>query len=275
MTEAFQAGEAVWVELCTIDPQQAEEFYTALLGWTVRHEQLGATTYRMCSVDGHDVAGISDAAGLHGGRPRGWIAYFAVDDVARSADQAVTLGGELVTPPRYLPAAGTGAVVVDPFGAAFGLYQGESRAGVQTLNTVGALCWNELDTGEPQRSVAYYQHLFGYTTQQRDDSPTAHPYTVLMLADVPVAGVLELDNEWPNIIPSKWITYFNVGSLDEALTRVSDLGGMPTVGPVDSPHGRLHLVKDPGGHTLCLVQLEGGLRPSRAVCDLSDPAVDR
>lgn len=146
---------------------------------------------------------------------------------------------------------------------------------MQTLNTVGALCWNELDTGEPQRSVAYYQDLFGYTTQQRDDSPTAHPYTVLMLADVPVAGVLELDNEWPNIIPSKWITYFNVGSLDEALTRVSDLGGMPTVGPVDSPHGRLHLVKDPGGHTLCLVQLEGGLRPSRAVCDLSDPAVDR
>ena len=32
-----------------------------------------------------------------------------------------------------------------------------------------------------------------------------------MLGDVPVAGVLELDNAWPNIIPSKWITYFTVG----------------------------------------------------------------
>ncbi|GAB3834447.1 VOC family protein [Dactylosporangium cerinum] len=271
MTPPFQAGEAVWVELCTTEPQQAEEFYTALLGWTVRHEQLGATTYRMCSVDGHDVAGISDAAALHGGRPRGWIAYFAVDDVTRSAERAVALGGELVTPPRYLPAAGTGAAVIDPFGAAFGLYQGESRAGVQTLNTVGALCWNELDTGEPQRSVAYYQDLFGYTTRHVD-SPTARPYTVLMLGDVPVAGVLELDNEWPNIIPSKWITYFNVGSLDEALTRLPGLGGTATVGPVDSPHGRLHLVKDPGGHTLCLVQLEGGLRPN---APHSPPAVDR
>ncbi|MBO4205712.1 VOC family protein [Micromonospora echinofusca] len=261
MSRPFRPGEAVWVELCTPDPGRAETFYRSLLGWTVRAERLGATTYRMCSVDGRDVAGISDATALHGGRPRGWLTYFAVDDVARSAQQAVALGGELVTPPRYLPAAGTGAAVVDPFGAAFGLYQGESRAGVQALNSVGALCWNELDTGEPDRSVAYYRSLFGYTVRQRTDTPTGRPYTLLMLGDVPVAGVLELDNAWPNLIPSKWITYFAVASLDDALGRVRDLGGTPTVGPVASPHGRLHLVKDPGGHTLCLIQLQDGLRP--------------
>ncbi|MET7397323.1 VOC family protein [Dactylosporangium sp. NPDC005572] len=274
MSGRFRAGEAVWIELCTPDPARAEDFYRALLGWSVRHEQLGSTTYRMCSVGGRDVAGISDATGLHGGRPRGWITYFAVDDIERSAQLAVTLGGELVTPPRYLPAAGSGAAVIDPFGAAFGLYQGESRAGVEVLNAVGALCWNELDTGEPAASVDYYRALFGYTTQQRDDSPTARPYTVLMLGDVPVAGVLELDNEWPNLIPSKWITYFTVADLDDALARVTALGGQPTVGPVDTPHGRLHLVKDPGGHTLCLIQLEGGLRHDPSD-DPSDRAVRR
>ncbi|WP_326553862.1 VOC family protein [Micromonospora sp. NBC_01813] len=272
MSRSFRPGEAVWVELCTPDPAKVENFYRALLGWTVRTERLGSTTYRMCSVDGRDVAGISDATGLHGGRPRGWIVYFAVDDIARSATQAVALGGELVTPPRYLPAAGTGAAVIDPFGATFGLYQGEARAGVQMLNSVGALCWNELDTGEPAASVAYYRSLFGYTTRQRGDGPTTRPYTLLMLADVPVAGVLALDNDWPNLIPSKWITYFAVASLDEALAQVSSLGGTPTVGPADSPYGRLHLVKDPAGHTLCLIQLEGGLRPGH---DSSYPAVNR
>ncbi|GHJ15987.1 VOC family protein [Micromonospora sp. AKA38] len=272
MSHRFEPGEAVWVELCTPDPERVETFYRSLLGWTIRAERLGATTYRMCGVDGRDVAGISDAAALHGDRPRGWITYFAVDDITRSTRQAVALGGELVTPPRYLPAAGTGAAVVDPFGAAFGLYQGESRAGVQALNSVGALCWNELDTGEPAASVAYYRSLFGYTTRQRGDSPTTRPYTLLMLGDVPVAGVLELDNDWPNPIPSKWITYFAVASLDDAVARVAALGGQPTVGPVDSPHGRLHLVKDPGGHTLCLIQLEDGLRPDH---DSLDPAVNR
>ncbi|MFY1638175.1 VOC family protein [Solwaraspora sp. WMMB335] len=272
MSRRFRPGEAVWVELCTADPGKVEPFYRTLLGWTVRTEPLGVTPYRICSIDGRDVAGISDASALHGGRPRGWIVYFAVDDVARCAAQAVALGGEVVTPPRYLPAAGTGAAVIDPFGAVFGLYQGESRTGVQMLNSVGALCWNELDTGEPAQSVAYYQALFGYAARQTTDAPTARPYTLLMLGDLPVAGVLELDNEWPNLIPAKWITYFAVASLDDSLVQVCALGGTPTVGPVDSPHGRLHLVKDPGGHTLCLIQLEGGLRPGH---DSSDPAVNR
>jgi len=181
----------------------------------------------------------------------------------------VSLGGELLTPPRYLPAAGAGGAVIDPFGAVFGLYQGESRAGVEMLNAVGALCWNELDTGEPEASVAFYRELFGFGTDRRD-SPSAQPYTVLTLGAVPVAGVLELDNDWPNLLPSQWIAYFNVASLDEALARVVDLGGTPSVGPVVSPHGRLHLVRDPGGHTLCLIELEDGLRPDTL---LHDPAV--
>ncbi|SEG86358.1 hypothetical protein SAMN04489712_11961 [Thermomonospora echinospora] len=256
----FRPGEAVWVELCTPRPEKAEDFYRALLGWSVRHERLGDSTYRMCSVDGRDVAGISEGA-LHGGRPRGWLTYFAIDDVHGAAHKAAALGGELVTAPWYLPAAGTGATVIDPFGAAFGLYQGEARAGVQMLNLPGALCWNELNTGEPQKSVSYYQSLFQYGTESRSDTPTGQPYTVLTLGDVPVAGVLELDNKWPNLVPSKWLPYFSVTSLDEAVARTSELGGVPTVGPIDGPNGRLHLVKDPGGHTVCLIQLENGLRP--------------
>ncbi|GAA3941002.1 VOC family protein [Actinomadura viridis] len=267
----FRPGEAAWVELCTPDPEAAEEFYGALLGWSVRHERLGGSTYRMCTVGGRDVAGISDAA-LHGGRPRGWLTYFAVDDVGAAAREAVGLGGELVTAPRYLPAAGTGATVVDPYGAAFGLYQGEARAGVQLLNLPGALCWNELDTGEPEGSVAYYRSLFGYGTESRDDTPTGRPYTVLTLGDVPVAGVLELDSAWPNVVPSRWITYFAVTSLDTAVARAVELGGTATVGPVDGPHGPLHLVKDPGGHTVCLIRLEDGLRPDHVP---SPPAVIR
>ncbi|MER6112871.1 VOC family protein [Streptomyces hirsutus] len=266
MSAPFQAGEAVWVELCTTNPDAATAFYSSLLGWSVREERIGSAVYRMFSLNGRDVAGISDAATLHGGRPRGWITYFAVDDIDRAVHQAVALGGELVSVPRYLPAAGTGATAVDPFGAVFGLYQGEARAGVEALNSVGALCWNELNTGEPAKSVSYYQSLFHFGTDQRE-SATSQLYTVLMLGDVPVAGVLELDNEWPNRLPSKWITYFGVASLSEALSRVVDLGGTPGVGPVDSPHGRLQLVRDPVGHAVCLIELKDGLRPANFPTD--------
>lgn len=263
MNRPFQAGEAVWVELRSSDPAASEDFYAALLGWSVRHERIGSSVYRMCSLGGRDVAGISDStsmnAGLHGG-PRGWITYFAVDDIKAAARQAVAEGGELVSAPRHLPAAGSGATVVDPFGAVFGLYQGELRAGVEALNESGALCWNELDTGEPERSIDYYQALFGFDTEVQL-SPTSQPYTVLKLGEVAVAGVLRLDNDWPNLVPSTWITYFSVASLDDAITRVTELGGTPSVGPFESPHGKLQLIRDPEGHTVCLVELRGRLRP--------------
>ncbi len=262
MNAPFQPGEPVWVELCTNDPARAEEFYSRLLGWAVRHEELGQGIYRMCSVAGRDVAGISDAQTAHGTRPQGWITYFAVENIEQSVRTAVTRGGELVSGPRYLPAAGTGATIIDPYGATFGLYQGESRAGVETLNTIGALCWNELDTGEPEQSVAYYQSLFGFGTDHQE-STNAQPYTVLQLGDVPVAGVLKLDSDWPNLVPSTWIAYFNVESLNDAVRRAVDAGGSTGVGPFESAHGRLQLIRDPGGHTVCLIELRDGLRPDR------------
>lgn len=267
--QPFQAGEAVWVELRSADPGTAESFYAALFGWTVRQERLGNTVYRMCSLDGRDVAGICDDS-VHPGGSRGWLTYFAVDDIEASATQAVALGGEIVAAPRHLPSAGTGATVIDPFGAIFGLYQGQARAGVEALNSPGALCWNELDTGEPEAAVDYYRALFGFSVELQS-SPTEQPYSVLKLGDVSVAGVLKLDNEWPNVVPSTWVTYFTVSSLEAAVGRVVELGGTPSVGPFETPHGKLHLVRDPEGNTVCLVELLDLIRPNTFP---TDPAVN-
>lgn len=268
---AFGAGEAVWVELCTEAPEAAADFYADLLGWSVRTERLGRGVYRMCSLEGRDVAGISDARALHAGRARGWITYFAVDDVERSARRATELGGELASGPRLLPDAGIGAVAIDPYGAAFGLFQARARAGVEALNVDGALCWNELDTGELAASVDFYRRLFGFDAGQRL-SATQRPYTVLSAGEVPVAGVLELDSEWPNVLPSTWIAYFAVPRLAAAVERAVALGGRPSVGPIESPHGRLQLIRDGAGHSVALIELETGLRPSHFP---TNPAVTR
>ncbi|MFT4008962.1 MAG: VOC family protein [Nocardioidaceae bacterium] len=272
MTRTFRSGEPVWIELATTHPEAAERFYSELLGWTVRQERLAQGTYRMCSMDGRDVAGISDADTLHHGSSHGWITYFAVDDAIAASELAVELGGQVLMPPRYLPSAGTGATIIDPYGAVFGLYQGEARIGVELLNVASSLCWNELDTGEPEQSIAYYRALFGFEAENLDSS-TNRPYAVLSLQDEPVAGVLALDSEWPNPMPSRWITYLGVSSLNEALDKVVALGGTPTVGPFDSPHGPLHLVRDSGGNPLCLVQLETSLRSGTDPDDPENPAV--
>lgn len=255
----FRAGEPAWIELVTDDPAAAETFYTDLLGWSVRHERLASGTYRMCRLGDHDVAGIADAALLHRGRPDGWVTYVAVDDVEAAAARAIDLGGELAVPPRYLPDAGSGATVVDPQGAVLGLYQGENRAGVQLLNTAGSLCWNELSTGDLAGSVDFYRGLFGYGTERRESS-TGRAYSVLTLDDEPVAGVLELETEWPNVLPARWVPYLGVDAIGPAVDRLVGLGGTHAIGPVPSAHGLIHVVRDHQGHAFDLIELSSGLR---------------
>lgn len=258
MTERFRAGEPAWIELCSEHPERAESFYADLLGWRIRHERLGAGTYRMCSVDGQDVAGIAGSELLHDGRPHGWITYFAVDDVEASLARALELGAEVAAPPRYLPAAGTGCVLIDPQGAVVGMYHGESRAGVETANTLGSLCWTELSTGEPAASVDFYRGLFGYRAEHRA-SATGSRYSVLTLDGAPVAGILELESEWPNVLPARWTPYLAVSDLPSSVDRVHELGGSQVIGPVASANGPFHVVRDAEGHAFDLIELESGL----------------
>ncbi len=269
MNDRFRAGEPAWIEVSSTDPHGAEAFYAGLLGWTVRHERLGSGVYRMCSVEGRDVAGIAEAGLMHDGRPHGWITYFAVDNVERALARAVELGAETLTLPRYLPAAGTGCVLIDPQGAVFGMYSGESRAGVEAANSAGSLCWTELSTGEPAASVDFYRGLFSYGIDLRD-SPSGRSYTVLTLDDAPVAGILELESEWPNTLPARWAPYLGVTDLERAVDQVLTLGGSQAIGPVQSPNGAFHVVRDAEGHAFDLIELETGLWISPRLAAPSD-----
>jgi hypothetical protein len=55
--------------------------------------------------------------------PPNWTLYFQVDDCDATARRAKSLGGTLVVEPREIPNVGRFAVVRDPQGAVFSLYQ--------------------------------------------------------------------------------------------------------------------------------------------------------
>lgn len=270
MSAPFRSGEPAWVELCTSHPERAEQFYSALFGWRSRTEPLSAGGYLLCQSGEDDVAGIIDAGLLHDGRQHGWITYFAVDDLDQALARAQSLGASVQLEPRYLPAAGSGATVLDPAGATLGLYQAEARSGVAALNALGTLCWNELSTGDPAGSAEFYQGLFGFASEQRESS-RGQRYTVLSLDGDPVAGLLALESTWPNEIPARWMPYFRVADLSASVARVHELGGADLLGPVPSPHGPLHVVDDPDENPLYLIELTDTLRrDSRAQAPTGD-----
>jgi predicted enzyme related to lactoylglutathione lyase len=54
------------------------------------------------------------------------------------------------------------AVVVDPAGVVFGIWQARTFPGAQIVNAPGAICWNEQLSPDFEGSKAFYTAVFGY-----------------------------------------------------------------------------------------------------------------
>lgn len=109
-----------WVELATRDTARAAAFYSQLLGWQVReHEHPVAGSYRLCSIDGQDWAGMLPMSAQWGDVPAHWSLYFRVSSCDAAVESLKALGGSVVAGPFNAPGVGRIAVVRDPQGAAF------------------------------------------------------------------------------------------------------------------------------------------------------------
>jgi len=121
-------GCFTWNELGTTDQDAASTFYGALFGWTYEDHPMGPSgTYRTIQNGDRPNGGIrllteqETAAGV----PPNWLVYFTTEDVDGSATKVGELGGAVLAPPMQLPMGSRIAVVADPQGAAFALFEGE------------------------------------------------------------------------------------------------------------------------------------------------------
>jgi predicted enzyme related to lactoylglutathione lyase len=51
----------------------------------------------------------------------------------------------------------------------------------------------------------------------------------------------------PEGAPSHWAVYWEVDDADDAVAKVTSLGGSVVMNPTDTPYGRLATVADPAG----------------------------
>jgi uncharacterized protein len=108
-------GTFCWNELHTSDPAACRAYYGEVFGWTCRNEPGGG--YEAFSAGETDVAGMEKSEG----HPH-WLSYVKVDDVAAAIEKVKELGGSVTQEPGDVPDGGRFAVVADPTGVAFGLY---------------------------------------------------------------------------------------------------------------------------------------------------------
>ena len=117
----------------------------------------------------------------------------------------------------------------------------------------GTFCWPELATTDAESAKALYGGLFGWTFGEQTPN-TGSTYTIARLAGKDVAALYELQKEQrQGGAGPRWSPYAAVKSADESALRVKVLGGSIFGQPFDvGPNGRMVIVKDAQGATLCL-----------------------
>lgn len=253
-------GTFSWPELATIDQKAGCAFYTALFGWELREEPMGpGETYSMFQMRGRPVAAAYTMRPeeRQTGAPPHWNAYVTVANVDESARQAEALGAKIFAPPFDVMDAGRMAVLQDPTGAVFQIWQAKKHIGAMIVNEPGALCWTELTTTDTKAAEAFYTRLLGWTAKH---STAAGPmeYTEFSVGGAPSIGMMPKPAEMPAHIPSYWMPYFQVGNADASAAKAQQLGGRLMVPPQDIPNtGRFAIVTDPQGAMFAVFELKG------------------
>jgi uncharacterized protein len=232
-------GTISWADLTTNDLAASKRFYGELLGWTFDDMPAGEGIYSMATRDGGSVGAISEASD----QPPHWNVYVTVESADATAERATELGGEAMMPPFDVFDAGRMAVLRDPTGAIFCVWEPRRHIGATLVNQPGALSWADLVTPDPDAAAAFYGELFGWTTQE---IPEAMGYRVISIGERSNGGMLPLRPEMQGMPPS-WSPYFGVEDIGAAEATVSDLGGRTLFGPQQVPSGAFITVMDPQG----------------------------
>ena len=255
MNSTTKHGSFCWMELGTTDQAGAKKFYSDLFGWTVDDSPIGPDEYySMFKLDGKDAAAgytlrkDQQAQGV----PPHWMLYIATDNVDDSARQATELGGTVIVQPFEVMDIGRMAVVQDPTGATFCMWQAKKQSGIGVKSVDGAFCWADLNTQNVARASEFYTKLFGWTLDKGENDSSG--YLHIKNGDEYIGGIPPSDQVPPNA-PPHWLLYFETSNCDASVDTAKRNGAKICFGPVSMEGvGRFAVVTDPQGAAFALFQ---------------------
>ncbi len=246
--EKHAPGAFCYVELSTSDQNAAKKFYSSLFGWSIKEFPMGpGDIYTMFQVDGADAAACYTARPEERaqGVPPHWNLYIATANADVTATQAGTLGGKVLAPPFDVMDQGRMAVVQDPTGAAFCIWQAAKGIGIQIAGVSGTLCWADLSTGDPGRAKTFYEGLFGWqvTLAENDSSGYLH----IKNGKEFIGGIPPAEFRNPNF-PPYWVIYILVDDVDASAAKAKEMGAAIYQAPMSVENvGRVAILADPQG----------------------------
>ncbi len=266
--DRYIAGVPCWIDTNQPDPEAAATFYSGLFGWEIEDAMPPGSDshYFMARIRGGDVAGIN---GIPEGAPptATWDTYIWVQSADETAAKVVDAGGQILVEPLDVMEAGRTAVLRDPEGAVFCIWEPNRHRGATIVNEAGSLNFNNMNTHDADGAKAFYGAVFGWGTMPMGGGAEAwtlagygdhleliNPGTlermVSMGAPAGFADVVATLTPLPDHdrdVPAHWSVTFATDDADVTARRATELGGQVIAGPFDAPWVRMAVIADPQG----------------------------
>ena len=210
----------VWSDLSTYDLGAARQDYAHILGWTVARDP----DYALCRCAAGEVAALypMPRAMRAINMPSFWMSYVAVDDVPATVARAQDFpGAKIEVPPEPSWGGGTIALIRDPAGAGFTVYQGLALN--QARQGSGALVGISHHLADLATIQPFYEALFDWTFVPLPSDPWP-TYAVKSSDGRQIARVEEVP---PSIRGdfSYWMPCFAIADWAAFLGRLQSCGG--------------------------------------------------
>jgi predicted enzyme related to lactoylglutathione lyase len=265
--DGYIPGVPCWIDTSQPDPDTALPFYAGLFGWEFEDAMPPGSPgkYFMARIRGGDVAAIGS---IPEGAPSAamWNTYIWVDSADETAAKARAAGGGVVTEPFDVMDAGRMAVLADPEGATFCVWQPNDHKGAQVVNEHGSLNFNTLATRDRAAAEAFYGAVFGWQTlaipagvmwtlpgygdHLEEKTPGLREQMAQMGAPegfIDVVAALTPIADGESDASARWGVTFAVDDVAAVAAEARELGGQVVSGPLDAPWARVAVINDPQG----------------------------
>ncbi len=246
--DTVPVGAPIWIDLATSDQAASIAFYTGLLGWECEEPDPELGGYANFTLAGERTAGCVPTME---GMPDAWGVYLATEDAEQTCKAVLAAGGVVHAPPMAVHDFGTMAIVADPSGAPFGLWQPGTHRGLPPATAgPGHAVWFELQTSGYEQTLQLGREVFGWETSVVADAPDFR-YSTASIGGEDVVGIMSAGDSRPEGPTGgdapRWSVYLQVEDADAASVRAQALGASEVHPPTDTPYGRIVALTDPTG----------------------------
>ncbi|MDQ6728366.1 MAG: VOC family protein [Actinomycetota bacterium] len=272
--EGYIPGVPCWIDSSHPDPEAALPFYSGLFGWEFENvvPEGSGVEYFMGRIRGGDAAAIGSIPDGAPPMPM-WNTYVWVGSAEETVSKAREAGGTVVMEPMDVMDSGRMAILVDPEGAAFSVWQAKDHKGARVVNEHGSLNFNGLATRDPEGAKAFYRAVFGwqslalpsgsvwtlpgYGDHLEETSPGLREQMATMGAPdgfIDVVATLNPIADNDPETPAHWSVTFAVDDVAATVASARQLGGSIVAGPFEAPWSRMAVIRDPQGASFIVSQ---------------------